>query len=130
MLSPGGRSRRSLKERRPTVFGVDFCAHVRASKSNVPFVVSKCVAEIDERALDVKVNPKTFISRVSFPHLWIFLLCVQGIYRVSGVKSKVESVCQSFEVSGDAVDLSEENPHVIANVMKNYLRQVRATREF
>ena len=43
---------------------------------------------------------------------------------MSGVKSKVESVCQSFEVSGESVDLSEENPHVIANVMKNYLRQV------
>ena len=90
MLSPGGRSRRSLKERRPTVFGVDFCAHVRASKSNVPFVVSKCVAEIDERALDVKVIRKTFTSRVTFSHLLIlFSFVCSG--DLSSVGSQVES---------------------------------------
>ena len=49
----------------------------------------------------------------------------QGIYRVSGVKSKVESLCQSFEADPETVDLGEHNPHVIANVLKLYFRQVR-----
>ena len=51
---------------------------------------------------------------------WIF----QGIYRVSGVKSKVEKLCQSFETEEGQVDLADHNPNVIANVLKLYLRQV------
>ena len=53
------------------------------------------------------------------------VLCLlQGIYRVSAVKSKVERLCQSFETDCDEVDLSEHHPNVIANVLKLYLRQV------
>ena len=52
------------------------------------------------------------------------LLHVQGIYRVSGVKSKVESLCQEFEVDESSVELSDHHPNVIANVLKLYLRQV------
>ena len=48
----------------------------------------------------------------------------QGIYRVSGVKSKVEALCQTFESQIQEVDLSDQNPHVISNVLKLYLRQV------
>ena len=44
---------------------------------------------------------------------------------MSGVKSKVESLCQSFEADPETVDLGEHNPHVIANVLKLYFRQVR-----
>ncbi len=50
---------------------------------------------------------------------------LQGIYRLSGVKSKVEKLCQSFENDESNVDLSEHHPNVIANVLKLYLRQVR-----
>lgn len=57
--------------------------------------------------------------------LKIFFL-IQGIYRVSGVKSKVEKLCQSFEIDEGNVDLSEHNPNVIANVLKLYLRQVKS----
>ena len=52
------------------------------------------------------------------------LFSFQGIYRVSGVKSKVEKLCQSFENDEWNVDLSEHPPNVIANVLKLYLRQV------
>ena len=48
----------------------------------------------------------------------------QGVYRVSGVKSRVEKLCQSFEIEGDKVDLSEHHPNVISNVLKLYLRQL------
>lgn len=45
---------------------------------------------------------------------------------MSGVKSKVERLCQSFETGGD-IDLSEHHPNVISNVLKLYLRQVQIT---
>ena len=43
---------------------------------------------------------------------------------MSGVKSKVEGLCQRFEKDPDSIDLLEEHPNVIANVLKLYLRQV------
>ena len=62
------------------------------------------------------------LTRNSCSHGVLFTL--QGLYRVSGVKSKVERLCQSFELGGE-VDLSEHHPNVISNVLKLYLRQVR-----
>ena len=49
---------------------------------------------------------------------------VKGIYRLSGVKSHVEMLCQCFETDEHAVDLSQHHPNVIANVLKYYFRQV------
>lgn len=40
------------------------------------------------------------------------------------MKSKVEGLCQRFEKDPDSIDLLEEHPNVIANVLKLYLRQV------
>ena len=54
----------------------------------------------------------------------VLRLCKQGIYRISGVKSRVEKLCQSFEIDEGNVDLSEQHPNVIANVLKLYLRQL------
>lgn len=48
----------------------------------------------------------------------------QGIYRVSGVKSTVENLCQKFENDPESVSLDSENPNVISNVLKLYLRQL------
>ena len=49
---------------------------------------------------------------------------MKGIYRLSGVKSHVEQLCQSFETDEHTVDLSLHHPNVIANVLKLYFRQV------
>ena len=43
---------------------------------------------------------------------------------MSGVKCKVEKLCQSFENGADLVDLTDIHPNVIANVLKLYLRQL------
>jgi len=43
---------------------------------------------------------------------------------VSGVKSKVEQLVKDFEGGLDKVDLSRVNCHVIASVLKLYLRQL------
>ena len=48
----------------------------------------------------------------------------QGIYRVSGVKSKVEHLCQRFDLDPESVDLEDVHPNIISNVLKLYLRQV------
>ncbi|ELU00074.1 hypothetical protein CAPTEDRAFT_206255 [Capitella teleta] len=87
--------------RRMTTFGVDFSAHVLETHTDIPHLVQKCTAEVDSRGINIK-----------------------GIYRISGVKSRVEKLCQSFETDEGNVDLSEQHPNVIANVLKLYLRQL------
>lgn len=58
-----------------------------------------------------------------FSVLWIFLCFFKGIYRISSVKSRVEQVWHSFEFE-TSVDISDQPPNIIANVLKLYLRQV------
>ncbi|KAK7007482.1 Rho GTPase-activating protein 29 [Halocaridina rubra] len=87
--------------RKMTTFGVDLAQHLSETNTPVPHLVLKCVAEIDARGTKIK-----------------------GIYRVSGVKSRVEKLCQAFENGAHLVDLTDQHPNVIANVLKLYLRQL------
>lgn len=84
-----------------TTFGVELEFQLHASGTTVPHIVTKCIQEIDSRGILIK-----------------------GIYRVSGVKSKVEKLCQEFETDEKNVELSRVHPNVIANVLKLYLRQL------
>ena len=43
---------------------------------------------------------------------------------MSAVKSKVEQLCQNFDADEKSIDLSDQNPNVVANVLKLYLRKV------
>ncbi|XP_022109917.1 rho GTPase-activating protein 45-like isoform X2 [Acanthaster planci] len=86
---------------RMNVFGVQLRDHLRLTAREAPFLVTKCCSEIDRRALHIK-----------------------GIYRVAGLKVKVEKLCQTFENGLDLVDLSETPPHLITSVLKLYLRQL------
>lgn len=70
------------------------------SMREVPFILIKCIQEIDRRGLNTK-----------------------GIYRISSVKSRVEQVCHSFEYETN-VDIGDQPPNIIANVLKLYLRQL------
>ena len=88
--------------RKMTTFGVDLGHHLLEVGAEIPPLVQRCVAVIDSRGTSVK-----------------------GIYRVSGVKSKVEKLCQAFEnISAEFVDLTDVHPNVIANVVKLYMRQL------
>lgn len=69
--------------------------------ADVPVLVSKCVQAIEDRGQSIK-----------------------GLYRVSGVKSHVEKLSQSFEACAELVELDDVHPNVIANVLKQYLRQL------
>lgn len=84
-----------------TTFGVELVTHAERLGGKIPHIITKCVNEIENRGLFIK-----------------------GIYRVSGVKSRVEKLCQSFESGAELVDLTDVHPNVIANVLKLYLRQL------
>ncbi|XP_039551635.1 rho GTPase-activating protein 45 isoform X2 [Passer montanus] len=83
------------------LFGQDFTQASRGSPDGIPFIVKKCISEIEKRALKTK-----------------------GIYRVNGVKTRVEKLCQAFENGKELVELSQASPHDISNVLKLYLRQL------
>nr|XP_027211306.1 rho GTPase-activating protein 29-like [Penaeus vannamei] len=87
--------------RKMTTFGVDLAQHLSETNAPVPHLVLKCIAEIDAHGIKTK-----------------------GIYRVSGVKSRVEKLCQAFENGAHLVDLTDQHANVIANVLKLYLRQL------
>ncbi|XP_063056563.1 rho GTPase-activating protein 45 isoform X2 [Engraulis encrasicolus] len=83
------------------LFGRDFSQVTGGSTDGIPFIVKKCICEIERRALRTK-----------------------GIYRVNGVKTRVEKLCQAFENGKELVELSQCSPHDISNVLKLYLRQL------
>ncbi|GAB1605540.1 rho GTPase-activating protein 45-like isoform X1 [Argonauta hians] len=82
-------------------FGVRLEDHLKTFNTEVPLIIRKCLNEIERKGITIK-----------------------GIYRVSGVKSKVESLCKQFEADPDGVDLQEQHPNVITSVLKMYLRQL------
>ncbi|KAL1773259.1 GEM-interacting protein isoform X1 [Sigmodon hispidus] len=86
---------------RMPLFGVDFLKLPRDFPEEVPFVVTRCTAEIEHRALGT-----------------------QGIYRVSGSRVRVERLCQAFENGRTLVDLSGNSPHDITGVLKRFLQEL------
>ncbi|XP_051025745.1 GEM-interacting protein [Acomys russatus] len=91
---------RRLPARTP-LFGVDFLQLPRDFPEEVPFVVTRCTAEIEHRALGL-----------------------QGIYRVSGSRVRVERLCQAFENGRALVELSGNSPHDITSVLKRFLQEL------
>ncbi|XP_074118842.1 rho GTPase-activating protein 29-like [Sminthopsis crassicaudata] len=83
------------------LFGGEFDLAAKNSPDGIPFIIKKCTSEIEKRALHVK-----------------------GIYRMNGVKLRVEKLCQSFENGKDLVELSGLCEHDISNVLKLYLRKL------
>uniref|UniRef100_K7GA33 GEM interacting protein n=1 Tax=Pelodiscus sinensis TaxID=13735 RepID=K7GA33_PELSI len=86
---------------RVPLFGIDFTQVPRDFPEEVPFLVVKCTAEIEARALGV-----------------------QGIYRISGAKARMEKLCQAFENGRELVELSEHSPHDITGVLKHFLKEL------
>nr|XP_060619848.1 GEM-interacting protein isoform X2 [Anolis sagrei ordinatus] len=86
---------------RASLFGIDFIHVPRDFSEEVPFIVVKCTSEIEARALGV-----------------------QGIYRISGSKARVERLCQAFENGRGLVELSDHSPHDITGVLKHFLKEL------
>ncbi|XP_057716900.1 GEM-interacting protein isoform X2 [Corythoichthys intestinalis] len=84
-----------------TLFGVRLSLLLRDATDDVPFVVQRCTAEIESRALSL-----------------------QGVYRVSGSKPRVQKLCQALEELKEDVDLSEVSPHDITCVLKHFFKEL------
>ncbi|XP_041033145.1 GEM-interacting protein isoform X2 [Carcharodon carcharias] len=84
-----------------SLFGVDFAQAPRETADEVPFIIRKCTTEIESRAL-----------------------CIQGLYRVNGSRLRISKLRQSFENGRDLIDMSENSPHDITNVLTLYLREL------
>ncbi|XP_029015737.1 GEM-interacting protein isoform X2 [Betta splendens] len=89
------------EHRKGTVFGVDLSALTRDRPDQVPFVVLLCTSEIESRALSV-----------------------QGVYRISGSKPRIQKLCQAFEVQKEQVDLSDHSPHDITSILKHFFKEL------
>ncbi|KAF7243941.1 GEM-interacting protein [Varanus komodoensis] len=86
---------------RVSLFGIDFLQVPRDFPEEVPFIVVKCTSEIESRALGV-----------------------QGIYRISGAKVRMERLCQAFENGRRLVELSNHSPHDITGILKHFLKEL------
>ncbi|KAJ8254065.1 hypothetical protein COCON_G00206770 [Conger conger] len=89
------------EHRKGALFGVEFSLFPRQHPDEVPFLVEHCTAEIENRALTV-----------------------QGVYRVSGSKPRIQKLCQAFEIQGDQVDLSDLSPHDVTSVLKHFFKEL------
>ncbi|XP_018560104.2 LOW QUALITY PROTEIN: GEM-interacting protein [Lates calcarifer] len=89
------------EHRKGTVFGVDLSLLLRDRPDEVPFVVLHCTSEIESRALSV-----------------------QGVYRVSGSKPRIQKLCQAFEMQKEQVDLSDLSPHDITSILKHFFKEL------
>lgn len=87
----------------------------------VVFGVPLEVATKNTRLPDGVELPRVF--REGIVHIEENGLEVEGIYRVSGMKSKVEALKESYE-QGKSVDLHEFEPEAVASLVKLYLREL------
>uniref|UniRef100_A0A8C6T3J7 GEM interacting protein n=1 Tax=Neogobius melanostomus TaxID=47308 RepID=A0A8C6T3J7_9GOBI len=84
-----------------SIFGVDLSLLPRDKPDEIPFVVLRCTHEIESRALTV-----------------------QGVYRVSGSKPRIQRLCQAFEEQKELVDLTEPSPHDITSILKHFFKEL------
>uniref|UniRef100_A0A3Q3Q2K8 Uncharacterized protein n=1 Tax=Monopterus albus TaxID=43700 RepID=A0A3Q3Q2K8_MONAL len=89
------------ENRKGTVFGVDLSLLAGDRPDEVPFVVLRCTSEIESRALSI-----------------------QGVYRVSGSKPRIQKLCQAFEMQKEQVDLSDLSPHDITSILKHFFKEL------
>ncbi|XP_018318711.1 beta-chimaerin isoform X3 [Agrilus planipennis] len=84
------------------VFGIELTTLLTAHNAKLPFVVTKCVSEVEARGLTV-----------------------EGIYRLSGFAEEIEAIKLGFDTDGEKADLSQDkypNVNVITGALKLYLR--------
>ncbi|XP_029913288.1 GEM-interacting protein isoform X2 [Myripristis murdjan] len=89
------------EHRKGILFGVGLSLLPWDRPDEVPFVVLRCTTEIESRALSV-----------------------QGVYRVSGSKPRIQKLCQAFETQREQVDLSDLSPHDITSVLKHFFKEL------
>lgn len=84
------------------VFGADLTTLVTAHQCTIPFVVKRCVEEVEARGM-----------------------LQEGIYRVSGFADEIDTLKLALDRDGEKTNMSEAaygNVNVIAGTLKLYLR--------
>lgn len=84
------------------VFGSDLTTVVTLHKCTIPFVVRRCVEEVEARGM-----------------------LQEGIYRVSGFADEIDALKMALDRHGEKTDMSESaysNINVVAGTLKLYLR--------
>lgn len=84
------------------MFGIDLTNLLASRKATLPFVIVRCIAEIEVRGLTC-----------------------EGIYRLSGFADEIEELKMALDTDGENADLSEStysNINVVAGALKLYLR--------
>lgn len=84
------------------VFGADLTTLVAAHQCCIPFVIKRCVEEVEARGM-----------------------LQEGIYRVSGFADEIEALKMALDREGEKASMSESaysNINVIAGTLKLYLR--------
>ncbi|XP_074661157.1 uncharacterized protein LOC141913882 isoform X2 [Tubulanus polymorphus] len=112
--SGGGVGMKRLKKKKPAtdlnsndykpIFGVALTVAVARSRSHdgimLPAIFRECIDYIEEHGLSC-----------------------EGIYRISGVKSKIQSLKDSYN-RGRPVFLYEHEPNIVASLLKLFLREL------
>jgi len=102
-ISLGSKGDINDGEVRP-IFGVSLAEAVERSKCHdgimLPALFRECIDYIEE-----------------------FGLTCEGIYRISGVKSKVQALKEAYQ-TGAPYQLQEHEPNVVASLLKQYLREL------
>lgn len=84
------------------IFGVDLTTLVTAHKCKIPFIVKKCVEEVERHGM-----------------------FQEGIYRISGFADEIDALKMALDKDGEKADMSNlaySNINVISGVLKLYLR--------
>jgi chimaerin len=83
------------------IFGIDLTTIVQVHKCQVPFIIIKCVQEVEKRGLQQ-----------------------EGIYRISGFADEIETLKLALDKEGEKTDMSESaySVNVITGTLKLYLR--------
>jgi hypothetical protein len=83
------------------IFGIDLTTIVQVHKCQIPFVITKCVQEVEKRGLQQ-----------------------EGIYRISGFADEIETLKLALDKEGEKTDMSEASYsiNVVTGTLKLYLR--------
>lgn len=83
------------------IFGIDLTTIVQVHKCQVPFIINKCIDEVEKRGLQQ-----------------------EGIYRISGFADEIETLKLALDKDGEKTDMSESSysVNVVTGTLKLYLR--------
>lgn len=80
-------------------------------------VTSLCCME--DNAVKIPVKIEQIITKIEMHGLY-----TEGLYRKSGVSSKIKELKTKMSDSKDEIDYESYNVHVLANVLKSFLREM------